>query len=85
MDGLPIYLMGDQPTTCPTCGTRTALQELHDGRQLHECPRGHGRFIVEEDEDDECADCGCNLSGCDERMDNLCGPCADRLHEHEEA
>jgi len=45
---LPIYLMHDQPTTCPVCGRRTRW--VGERPQLHACGCGY-RFLVEEDED----------------------------------
>jgi hypothetical protein len=33
----PIYLLGDQPMTCPKCGARTEYTELDGGRQNHTC------------------------------------------------
>ena len=37
IDTLDIYLMHDQPTTCPMCSSRTDFEELYDGRQVHTC------------------------------------------------
>lgn len=45
---LPIYLMHDQPTTCPMCGKRTHW--TGEDSQLHNCQCGY-LFLVEEDED----------------------------------
>lgn len=45
---LPIYLMHDQPTTCPMCGKRTEWEG--EEPQLHMCLCGYV-FLVEEDED----------------------------------
>lgn len=47
---LPIYLMHDQPTTCPLCGRRTNW--IGEQPQLHACGCGY-RFLVDEDEDFE--------------------------------
>lgn len=37
-----VYIMGDQPTTCPLCGLRTEIiQELivsNEMTQYHKCP-----------------------------------------------
>jgi hypothetical protein len=48
MNSLPIYLMHDQPTTCPLCGCRT--EWIGENPQLHTCDCGH-QFLVEDDED----------------------------------
>lgn len=45
---LPIYLMSDQPTTCPMCGRRTCW--IGESPQRHDCQCGHA-FLIEEDED----------------------------------
>lgn len=58
-DPYHIYLMCDQPTTCPKCGSRTNFDEFenHEGRyqEIHYCLNLECRFsfYVEEDEDDD--------------------------------
>jgi tRNA(Ile2) C34 agmatinyltransferase TiaS len=47
MNELPIYLMHDQPTTCPECGRRT--EWIGGSPQHHKCSCG-SEFLVEEDE-----------------------------------
>jgi len=43
-----IYIMGDQPTTCPLCGVRSEIiQELVDSSEIiqyHECPSDNCRY-----------------------------------------
>ena len=43
-----IYIMGDQPTTCPLCGVRTEIiQEWKEDcgtNQYHQCPPGKCRY-----------------------------------------
>lgn len=51
MTDLPIFLLSDQPTTCPRCGVRTDWEDLPDGTQHHTCPACAFQFIAEEDED----------------------------------
>jgi tRNA(Ile2) C34 agmatinyltransferase TiaS len=48
MSELPIYLMHDQPTTCPHCGRRT--EWTGESPQLHRCGCGF-EFLVEQDEE----------------------------------
>lgn len=46
------YLMGDQPTTCSICGTRTSFEELHGALQEHQCLNpscGYVFFVIDED------------------------------------
>ena len=54
VDDLEIFLMSDQPMTCPHCGARSEeLQEYPNGRQLHLCTNEncmYGYFLVEDDE-----------------------------------
>lgn len=52
---LPIYLMSDQPTTCPMCGRRTHW--VGENPQRHDCQCGYV-FLVEEDEDFGLAETG---------------------------
>jgi len=47
---LPIYLMHDQPTTCPLCSRRT--EWIGEQPQVHACDCGY-RFLVEEDEESD--------------------------------
>jgi len=55
MNSFDIYLMGDQPTTCPKCGIRTEitleLLEFSFAIQFHKCPSEKCKysFIVEKD------------------------------------
>jgi len=42
-----VYLIGDQPTTCPKCGARTEYKELDGGRQDHACMQCGFHFIAE--------------------------------------
>lgn len=49
-----IFLVGDEPTTCPYCGSRTFFDELGDGNslfQLHRCVNSDCAvtFIISED------------------------------------
>jgi len=43
-----IYIMGDQPTTCPICGARTEIiQELLDSPekiQYYQCPADNCQY-----------------------------------------
>lgn len=50
LDDMQIFLLSDQPTTCPCCGQRTDFEELAGGRQTHTCPNCKFQFITEEDE-----------------------------------
>jgi hypothetical protein len=34
---LEVYLMNDQPTTCPQCGARTSFDEIDNATQNHHC------------------------------------------------
>lgn len=46
-----VYLLNDQPTTCPQCGCRTEFKSLPNGQEEHSC-RGCGfEFIGEFDEE----------------------------------
>lgn len=45
-----VYLMSDQPTTCPRCGMRTEFEQAGD-EQNHDCPACRYRFTVIEDDD----------------------------------
>ena len=47
-----IYIMGDQPTTCPKCGSRTEFVEIGYRQQDHECLGCHFTFVIEEERDD---------------------------------
>lgn len=50
---MEIFLMSDQPTTCPSCGSRTEFDQDHSGRQLHTCLNASCRysFLVDQDDD----------------------------------
>jgi hypothetical protein len=56
MKNLDVYLMGDQPTTCPICGARTEItKKLLDSPekiQYHKCFSMECKyeFILEEDD-----------------------------------
>jgi len=50
-DDLPIFRMGDQPTTCPECGRRSQFTEEPDGSQIHSCNQGHRFRVVDDGED----------------------------------
>jgi hypothetical protein len=55
MDYSDIYIMNDQPTTCPICGSRTELildlSDTVEKTQYHKCLAVNCsyKFIVEED------------------------------------
>lgn len=57
MKDFEIYLMGDQPTTCPRCGVRTEMMDYSIGisakSKYHTCLSNDCKyiFILEEDED----------------------------------
>ena len=43
-----IYLLGDQPTTCPFCGSRTDFYDIHHSEeyyQIHFCRQVSCGFI----------------------------------------
>jgi len=44
MNALEVYIMGDQPTTCPICGTRTEISKESNNIQLHHCPSDKCQF-----------------------------------------
>ena len=48
MECLPVYLMHDQPTTCPNCGGRT--EWVGEEPQHHSCACGF-QFLIFEDQD----------------------------------
>lgn len=50
---LDVFLLSDQPTTCPRCGARTEWDDRDDGTQHHRCPRCTFEFIAEEDDEVE--------------------------------
>lgn len=89
---LQTFLIGEEPTTCPSCGARTEFEEIEDGLQLHQCLNEDcgKQFIGESDDaeetEDVCSDCGgvIDLAGYDGR----CGNCADIIqnqndhHQH---
>lgn len=55
-EGLDIFLLGDQPQTCPKCGIRTLFEEFHDEPemyQIHWCRSSTCgfRFVAIDDED----------------------------------
>ena len=31
-----IYLIGDQPTTCPKCGARTHFDQFEEGQEMYQ-------------------------------------------------
>lgn len=40
-----VFIMGDQPTTCPICGTRTdIIKKYPDGSQYHQCMAENCKF-----------------------------------------
>lgn len=54
MSNLEIFLMNDQPTTCPHCGVRTEWVDLpfvEYVQQHHTCPRCGFEFLVHDDQD----------------------------------
>jgi transcription initiation factor IIE alpha subunit len=46
-----MFLMTDQPFTCPRCGLRTTFADTSKG-QFHTCPNCKGHFLVQENNDD---------------------------------
>lgn len=53
----PVWLLGEDPATCPSCGARTDWEDVEPGpdpRQLHTClnARWCGRVFVTEFEED---------------------------------
>lgn len=48
----PIEIIGDQPVTCPKCGSRTAWQEMDEQKQHHTCLDCSHEFITEEEDDE---------------------------------
>lgn len=51
-DELEIFLMTDQPPTCPKCGARVVIIEgAETSRQVVQCPECSFRYKLEEDED----------------------------------
>ena len=46
------YLMGDQPTPCGICGSRTSFEEVSDVLQEHQClnPACGYEFYVADEE-----------------------------------
>lgn len=50
MNPSDIFLMGDQPTTCPICGTRTEICNESNLLQLHLClnDKCYFKFLVED-------------------------------------
>lgn len=78
LDKLDVYIMGDQPTTCPHCGRRTIdFIEVDDHTQQHECKPCNYTFLVQwEEEEDvikECIEDGLHLTDCDD--DGYCNYC----------
>lgn len=54
-----IFILSDQPTTCPLCGARTEFDELESGQQHHRCLDQSGcghEFIAEDRADDDLVD-----------------------------
>ena len=47
-----IYVIGEDPMTCPECGTRTSFDVLSDGQELHTClnPECEFTFLAEHDD-----------------------------------
>ena len=45
VDGnLECYILGDQPTTCGLCGTRTGFEVKEDDTQIHQCLNRECRY-----------------------------------------
>jgi hypothetical protein len=51
MNDLDVFLVGDQPTTCPICGARTEILYEFKKTQIHLCldRRCRYEFLVEDD------------------------------------
>lgn len=51
-----LYILGEDPMTCPKCGARTDFEELPSGLQEHSCKDKHCGFVFfaaePSDEDD---------------------------------
>jgi hypothetical protein len=49
----PVILLGDQPTCCPYCSSRTDFDELENGQQHHRCLNSWCgcEFLAEPDEE----------------------------------
>ena len=49
----PVILLGDQPTCCPYCSSRTDLDELENGQHHHRCLNSWCgcEFLAEPDEE----------------------------------
>lgn len=45
---MEILIMGDQPTLCPFCGTRTEICNESTQIQFHQCPNCRFMFLVED-------------------------------------
>ena len=41
---LECYILGDQPTTCGLCGTRTGFVVKEDDTQIHQCLNRECRY-----------------------------------------
>jgi ribosomal protein S27AE len=58
-ESLDHFTIGDQPTTCPECGTRTQFEPIdpdpEDGtpREYHVCPSCGEEFVMCEDNDND--------------------------------
>lgn len=69
-----IFILDDQPTTCPHCGSRTEFKEIGDGQQRHTCMTCQFTFTGEF-EADKC-ECG--------RRAHLCKTFEDPEAEHDD-
>lgn len=47
-----VFVIGEDPITCPRCGRRTDWVDLADDQQFHTCVACLYRFLAE-----ECAEC----------------------------
>jgi len=47
------YIVGDQPTVCPKCGSRTEYETWVRGNQYHTCLGCGLKFIAEPNPEDE--------------------------------
>ncbi len=56
LDRQNVFLVNDQPTTCPKCGARTHFEEINNEKgnyQIHSCPRPNCAYAFIAVEDDK--------------------------------
>jgi hypothetical protein len=62
IEDLPIFILGEEITTCPKCGRRTDFEEINDMEQIHTCLNDKCQFIFKGEYDEEFTEMGLTTS-----------------------